>query len=193
MFITHLSQNQFLVKDKSKRHKVSIILGWSDDLAKDKLKEANIILTDFKVSNAGIPENVFLVNSPGEYDINDVFIRGIQDKDHIIYALDLAGEKLVYLNGLSTVNLDDKKIEQLGEVHILIISINGGEMDARAAAKLVNRIEPRLVIPMNYQSDELTQFLKIMGVEKQPKEDSVDLQADSLSPEGLLIKVLKFE
>lgn len=191
MFITRLNKNQFLIKDKSKKHTVAIILGWSDDLPQTKLNETNILLTDFGTSDLDIPENVFLVNSPGEYDINDVFIRGIQDKDHIIYALDLAGEKLVYLNGLSTVNLDDKKIEQLGEVHILIISINGGEMDARAAAKLVNRIEPRLVIPMNYQPDELAQFLKIMGVEKQPEEEAINLQANSLSPEGLLIKVLK--
>jgi len=55
---------------------------------------------------------------------------------------------------------------------------------------LVNRIEPRMVIPMDYKADELNQFLKTLGAEKQAEESSLQLQLDSLPEEGLIIKVL---
>jgi L-ascorbate metabolism protein UlaG (beta-lactamase superfamily) len=190
MFITRLGSSEFLIKDKAKKSKVSIVLGWQDKIKKH-LKEANVVLAGFGVSIDDLPDNNFLINCPGEYDVHDVFIRGIQDGKNIIYVLDLFGEKIAYLDGLEKVNLEDKKIEQLGEVHLLLISINGREMDARAAAKIINRIEPRMVIPMNYKAEDLSQFLKTLGAEKTSVEESIDIQAENLSPESVVVKVLK--
>lgn len=191
MYITRLGSKQFLIKDKAKQPRVSIILGLPDQKKKTQL-EADIVLAGLHQSTSGIDEKKsFLINSPGEYDIKDVFIRGIQDNGHIIYVLDLGGEKIAYLSGLAKADLDDRRLEQLGDVHLLIIAVNGDSLDARAAVKLVNRIEPRMVVPMDYQADDLKQFLKTLGAEKQPEETSLQMQMDGLPEEELSIKVLK--
>lgn len=191
MYISRLGSKQFLIKDKAKQPRVSIILGQSDQNKKSQI-EADIVLAGLHESVAGIDQKkAFLINLPGEYDIKDVFIRGIQDNGHIIYVLDLNGEKVAYLSGLAKAELDDRRLEQLGDVHLLIIAVNGDSLDPRVAVKLVNRIEPRMVIPMDYQADDLKQFLKTLGAEKQTEEGSLQIQLDSLPEEELAIKVLK--
>jgi len=190
MYITRLGLKQFLIKDKIKQPRVSIVLGQPDQKKKTPT-EADIILVGLNESVSGIDQTkTCLINLPGEYDIKDVFIRGIQDNSHIVYLLDLDGQKIVYLSGLAKAELDDRRIEQLGDVHLLIISVDGDGLGPQAAVKLVNRIEPRMVIPMDYKADELNQFLKTLGAEKQAEESSLQLQLDSLPEEGLIIKVL---
>jgi hypothetical protein len=190
MYITRLGSKQFLIKDKIKQPRVNIILGQPDQKKKTP-PEADIILVGLGESVSGIDQaKSCLINLPGEYDIKDVFIRGIQDNSHIVYLLDLDGQKIVYLSGLAKAELDDRRIEQLGDVHLLIISVDGDGLGPQAAVKLVNRIEPRMVIPMDYKADELNQFLKTLGAEKQAEESSLQLQLDSLPEEGLIIKVL---
>ena len=39
-------------------------------------------------------------------------------------------------------------------------------LDAKAAAKLASSLEPKLIIPMDYDNDSLKTFLKEMGEEK---------------------------
>ena len=192
MFITRLKQGQFWIKDKAKQPKVSIFLGEFDKKTKNtSLKEVDIILAGLQKQISNLPENVFLINYPGEYDVKDVMVRGIQDGEHIIYTIDLFGEKIVYLEGLKNTNIDDHKLEQLGEVHVLITAINGNDLDPKSAVKIVNRIEPRLVIPIDYKQEDLIQFLKILGVEHQPEEESLQIQANALPEEGLMVRILK--
>jgi hypothetical protein len=191
MFITRLGQGQFWIKDKPKKPKVSIFLGEFDVEKNSLLKEIDILLIGLQKQISNLPENVFLINYPGEYDVKDVMIRGIQDGNYIIYTIDLFGEKIVYLEGLKNASIDDQKLEQLGEVHVLITAINGNDLDPKSAVKIVNRIEPRLVIPINYKQEDLSQFLKILGVEHQPEEDSLHIQANTLPEEGLMVRILK--
>lgn len=192
MFITRLGQSQFLIKDKVKQPKVSIMVGQNNkELNNSLLKDIHICLFGLGESVSGLSDDIFLVNYPGEYDVKDVMIKGIQDGKYIIYKLDIFGEKIVYLEGLDNVNIDDQKLEQLGEAHVLIISISKDDIDVKSAAKIINRIEPRLVIPMNYKEEELAQFLKILGVDHQVEEESIQMQSDSLSEDSLSVKVLK--
>jgi hypothetical protein len=191
MFITRLGQGQFWIKDKPKQPKVSIFLGEFDVEKNSLLKEIDILLIGLQKQISNLPENVFLINYPGEYDVKDVMIRGIQDGNYIIYTIDLFGEKIVYLEGLKNASIDDQKLEQLGEVHVFITAINGNDLDPKSAVKIVNRIEPRLVIPINYKQEDLSQFLKILGVEHQPEEDSLHIQANTLPEEGLMVRILK--
>lgn len=192
MFITRLGQSQFLIKDKIKQPKVSIMVGQNNkELNNSLLKDIHICLFGLGESVSGLSDDIFLVNYPGEYDVKDVMIKGIQDGKYIIYKLDIFGEKIVYLEGLDNVNIDDQKLEQLGEAHVLIISISKDDIDVKSAAKIINRIEPRLVIPMNYKEEELAQFLKILGVDHQVEEESIQMQSDSLSEDSLSVKVLK--
>lgn len=192
MFITRLGQSQFLIKDKVKQPKVSIMVGRDNkELNNSLLKDVHVCLFGLGESVPELSDDVFLVNYPGEYDVKDVMIKGIQDGKHIIYKLDIFGEKIVYLEGLDNINIDDQKLEQLGEAHVLIISISKDDIDVKSAAKIINRIEPRLVIPMNYQEEELVQFLKILGVDHQVEEESIQIQSDSLSEDSLSVKALK--
>ncbi len=188
MIITRLSDSCFLIKDRVKQPEATIILGHPGK--KIQSIEPDLVLVGLAEKMEGVSEEkTFLINYPGEYDIKNILVKGIQDDGHIIYILDLNGEKLAYLSGLGQAALDDRQIEQLGDIHVLVISI-GGQIGAKFAARLISRIEPRSVVPMNYQPEELKQFLKIMGVEQVKPEDSINLQADSLPKEGLVVKVL---
>lgn len=189
MLILRLDSSCFWVRDKIKQPRASVVLGQPE--AKTKLPEADVLLAGLDQIPSGVDSRkTFLMNHPGEYDIKDISIKGIQDDGHIIYLLEIDGERLVYLEGLGNASLPDRQIEQLGDVHILIISIGGGP-DAQSAAKLINRIEPRLVVPMGYKEEDLKQFLKIVGIDKQTTDDSLNVQADQLSEEELTVKVLK--
>ena len=67
--------------------------------------------------------------------------------------------------------LDEAQLEGIGVVDILIVPVGGNNytLDAHAAVKIVNQIDPRIVIPVHYADkavkydvaqDDLSSFLK---------------------------------
>lgn len=106
-----------------------------------------------------------VVNGPGEYEINEVSIIGIQsfhdDKKgklrgkNTIYVIEMDGLRIVHLGDLGH-KLSEKIVEQIGDVDILMIPV-GGEytINASIAVEVVRSIEPKLVIPMHFKTPKL--------------------------------------
>ncbi len=123
----------------------------------------------------------FVIDSPGEYEISEVSVRGIAARRHIdteglaatIYSLkngDLSIGVLGHIDG----KLSDEQLEQIGVVDVLIVPVggNGYTLDAVAAVKLIKDIEPKIVIPTHYEDAgvkyevpqaELSKFLHEIG------------------------------
>lgn len=153
--------------------------------------------------------NPFLINGPGEYEIKNVYIQGIpafhdnnlgKERGRVtIYTITSEDIRICHLSDLGQKELFAEQIEDIGEIDILFLPVGGTfTIDSQEAARIVNQIEPRIVIPMHYQSPKLgknldpaEKFLKIMGqksVEILPK---LTIKQKDLPQEGPKIILLK--
>ncbi len=126
----------------------------------------------------------FLINSPGEYNIKDVFIQGIpafhddnQGKERgqvLITRIETEEMAICHLSDLGQKELTPEQMDAIGEIDILLIPVGGNyTIDAKGAGEIISQIEPKMVIPMHYKTEGnkidiegLDKFLKVMGEEK---------------------------
>ena len=131
----------------------------------------------------GISSDPFVISSPGEYEVGGVFIYGTsffhdasEGKDSGTingYKVEMDNVSILHLGDLGHV-LTDEQVSRLGNVDILLIPVGGhSTIGAKEATELVNKIEPRIVIPMHYKMeglkfdlDPVDKFLKEMGATK---------------------------
>jgi hypothetical protein len=102
----------------------------------------------------------FVISSPGEYEIKEVFIKGFpggknkEGKFNTIYFMSLEGMSLCFLGALSTKEIPQEAKAAFEEVDVLFVPIGGGDvLNASEAYKLAVSIEPHVIIPMHYGDD----------------------------------------
>jgi L-ascorbate metabolism protein UlaG (beta-lactamase superfamily) len=129
------------------------------------IKEAVEIATEARFATNGQDAKI-LIESPGEYGVGDFDIRGIAAQRHLdsesepkiatIYRIEV-GDVRIGLIGNIYEKLTDDQLEELGVIDILIIPVGGSgyTLDATGAAKLVGKIDPKLVIPVHYADSAL--------------------------------------
>jgi len=150
----------------------------------------------------------FIVNEPGEYELKGITIRGINsfhDKKegkerglNTLFVIEAEGIKICHLGDLGQKELTSEQLESLGDVDILLIPVGGiYTVDGEEAVKIINQIEPKIVIPMHYKIPNLTiklqgvdNFLKEIGREKQVVERLVIKEKD-LPKEEIRVVVMK--
>jgi len=150
---------------------------------------------------------IFVANTPGGYEVERVLIEGIpsfhDNKQgterglNIIFEIKLEGVTLCHLGDLGT-ELTDDQISELNGIDILFIPVGGVyTIGAKEAVKVVNQIEPRIVIPMHYKIEGLKldiggvdAFIKEIGMEAE-KLDSLKIEKKNLPQEGMRLVVLE--
>ncbi len=138
-----------------------------------------------------------LVNGPGEYEMNDVFITGIrtyhddkQGEEHgrnTAYLFDLEDIVVCHLGDLGH-SLSEAQVESMSSADIVIVPVGGGTaLDAARAVEVIGQLEPKMIIPMQYQTpfgdkqrDPLERFLKEMGVTDVTPRDKLTVRASDL-------------
>lgn len=151
------------------------------------------------------------IGTPGEYEISGVFINGIQafhdDKEgaerglDTMYLIDIDGFTVMHLGDLGT-ELTKEQMERISNVDVLLIPVGGKyTIDSEAASKVISSLEPGIVIPMHYKTDDLTgvegldplsKFLDEMGVEGNVrKEEKLKLTSRVDIPEETAVIVLE--
>lgn len=142
----------------------------------------------------------FVINGPGDYEIKEIFIKGVLSnaliggKKHIntIYLFSLDGINIAFLGALSDLELSKESHEAINSPDIVFIPIGGGGMlDAKTAAKFVSSLEPKLIIPMDYDASTLKAFLKELGEEKAETVDKLTLKRKDLENKEGEVVVLK--
>ncbi len=139
----------------------------------------------------------FAVTGPGDYEVKEIFIKGLMsnallgDKKYIntIYQLSVDNINIVFLGALSDIELSKEAREAIDGPDILFIPVgNRGLLDAKSAAKLASTLEPKLIIPMDYDEAALKIFLKELGEEKAEVVDKLTLKRKDLdNKEGQVI------
>jgi L-ascorbate metabolism protein UlaG (beta-lactamase superfamily) len=148
----------------------------------------------------------FVVNGPGDYEVKEVFIKGvlsnalIAGKKYIntIYAFSVDDINIVFLGALSSAELSKESNEAINSPDILFIPVDGkdsangaGILDAKTAAKFASSLEPKLIIPMDYDESSLKTFLKELGEEKAEVVDKLTLKKKDLDNKEGEVIILK--
>jgi L-ascorbate metabolism protein UlaG (beta-lactamase superfamily) len=120
------------------------------------------------------------VCGPGEFEIGGVSILGLAAGETTVMRVAVDDVRVV-LAGRLRRQLTEEEIDSLGHVDVLVIPVGGGDaLGAIDAAKLVNAVEPSIVVPARFGSgdggeyDPVGKFAKEMGLaegawEPQPK------------------------
>ena len=150
----------------------------------------------------------FIISGPGEYEISDVNIVGIEsfhdDKNgeergkNTIYHVEIDEVNIIHLGDLGQKKLTQEQAEALSACDILLIPVGGiYTISARDAPDIIAQIEPKIVIPMHYKFaglkfdlDDLSKFLTVMGKEKIEPVSKLSISREKL-PEEVEIAVLE--
>ena len=134
----------------------------------------------------------FAITGPGDYEVKEIFIKGvlsnalIAGKKYIntIYIFSVDNINIVFLGALNSLvdgEISKEAREAINSPDILFVPVGGGGLlDAKSAAKLVSSLEPKMVIPMDYDSLSLKAFLKESGEEKAEVVDKLTLKLKDL-------------
>lgn len=139
---------------------------------------------------AAIQGEYKVISGPGEYEIAGVLITAVRteheprlSKDrNVAFVMDIDDIRICHLGNISEPpHADDA--EALSAADVLLIPVGGGSvLDAEKAAETVSMLEPKLVIPMIYQTDVATErldpverFLKEIGSEARPAEGRINV------------------
>jgi L-ascorbate metabolism protein UlaG (beta-lactamase superfamily) len=151
---------------------------------------------------SGISGEHFDITDPGEYDIKGVTITGIplkqEDKYVSVFLIESEDIRILNLTHVKDFNLKEEELEELGEIDILILPVGGNTvLSASTASKLVNSIEPKIVIPSHYKIpglifdlDAKEKFIKEMGGKKEDT-DKLTVKKKDLQEEGMKLVVLE--
>ncbi len=168
---------------------------------------ADIIILSQKEKNlysavSGFSGDPFMMDTPGEYDVKGVTVTGIplkqEDKYVTVELIESEDIRILNLSHIKEWNMKEDEVEELGEIDILILPVGGNTvLSAAAAAKVVNEIEPKVVIPSHYKMkelildlDPLEKFIKEMGG-KNESMDKLTLKKKDLAEEGTKVVVLE--
>ncbi len=149
-----------------------------------------------------------VINGPGEYEIKQVSITGISsfhDKNkgkdrgkNTMYVVDIDDIRVAHLGDLGH-KLDDKQLEELDGVDVLLVPV-GGEftIDSKEAQEVIGQVGASIVIPMHYKTSQhskafgklapVEDFVKVIGKEVK-KEDKLKLKKLDL-PEEMEVYIL---
>jgi len=211
MEITYIGHSSFKIKGKD----ISLVIDPYDPKIGYKFpkQECDVLLTTHNHDDHhyidGVSGYRLLIEGPGEYELSDVFINGLQvfhdDKEgaergkSTIYSIDIDGFTLLHLGDLGH-ELSKETLEKLTDIDVLLIPVGGKyTINAAAAAKVISSLEPGIVIPMHYKTedsvdlglDTLEKFLEEMGAKSSiKKEEKLKISNRSDIPEETTIIVL---
>ncbi|MFA5791488.1 MAG: MBL fold metallo-hydrolase [Candidatus Paceibacterota bacterium] len=145
----------------------------------------------------------FVISGPGDYEIKEIFIKGVLSEAFVggkkyintIYLLAIDNINIAFLGALSNPLFSKESHEEINSPDILFIPVGGKEstnglglLNAKASAKLASSLEPKMIIPMDYDEGTLKAFLKEIGEEKAEVVDKLTLKRKDLdNKEGEVI------
>lgn len=185
-------------------------------------KDITIVIDPYKPSAGGFPRslapdiaiftrgekgsitlsgNPFVFATPGECETKGVLMAAAAGHapETTIARIDAESMSVGHL-GITNKELTDKQLEVISGVDILFIPVGGGDgYSAEQAAKIINTVEPRVVVPIAFQSENdpkathVAAFLKEMGVKEETPEKKIIIKKKDLPQEETNIMVLSKE
>lgn len=140
-------------------------------------------------------KSYFTIDGPGEFEVSDVSIQGVAARSHMdedkaktatMYRIILDDARIAVVGHVYP-DLTDEQLEALGTVDVLFVPVGGSgyTLDGIGAHKVINKIEPKVVIPTHYADKglkyevpqaELEEAIKPIGIEPSETVDSLKLK-----------------
>ncbi len=163
----------------------------------------DIITTSHSHSDHSFTDNIenefVLINEVGEFIEKDIEFNGVETFHDNVYGAE-KGTNIVFNITIDNINichlgdighiLSNEKVEQIGEVDILLIPVGGTyTIDHIAAKSIVRQLCPKIIIPMHYKTEALSQtgdtfltvdnFINIMNVDYEVL-DELNISSETL-------------
>lgn len=136
---------------------------------------------------------------PGEFEVAGVSIESFptDTNEGLIFMFYIDGIRVCHLSSLAH-EISDELVERIGDIDVLLLPVGGGDvLDGKAAQKVLEALEPRVVIPMYHAAadsklniDLPTEFLKAMGKTELDPVDKYVAKGRSALPEETMEVVL---
>jgi L-ascorbate metabolism protein UlaG (beta-lactamase superfamily) len=186
MEIIHIGHSSFKIKGKD----LTIVVDPYDSKIGYKYpkQRADLLLTTHEHFDHyyldGVSDYKLHVDGPGEYEMRSTFVYGLptfhDDQKgalrgkNTIYLIDIDGITLLHLGDLGH-ELEKETLQNIAGVDILMIPVGGHyTIDAEVAAKVISSLEPGIVVPMHYKTDDLTGIPELASIDKFLDEMGVD-------------------
>ena len=204
MDVTWLGQSCFRLRGRS----ASVVTDPYPPALGPRLRlEGNVVTVSHPHENHNHVQSVkdaFVIEGPGEYEVAGVTVRGLptyhdskQGAEHgrnTVYVIELDDVRVCHLGDLGH-TLDDRALETIGNVDVLLVPVGGGRtLDGAKAAEVCRQVEPRYVVPMHFGHPALhtelapvERFLKEMGVPESEAQTRLTVQASSADAETKVV------
>ena len=147
-----------------------------------------------------------VLQGPGDYEVAHFYINGMATDRNLsdgepaintIFTIKGEGLTLCHLGDLNMMPTP-QQIQELSQTDILFVPAGGVcTIGAAEVAELVNLVDPRIVVPLHYRTEDvavevlpLDGFLQAMGVTEPTQEPKINVTATNL-PRDLRLVVLK--
>ena len=119
---------------------------------------------------------------------------------NIIYIIEMDGIRVCHCGDLGH-SLTREQVDEIGRVDVLLIPVGGTyTVDADAAAEIVGKISPSVVIPMHFKTDRINfpidgvdKFLQIMGEGTKMNTNTLEVTEQVIQGKGTRIIVLDYK
>lgn len=159
-----------------------------------------VLFTSGKINTKIIPKDVFVAHTPGEFETREISMYGIDagEAGGIVYVLKIEDLTVGHIGSVSNTMLSKRAVEFLDTVDILMLPIGGEErLDGKQAARLVQELEPRIVIPLYYSYNGITAkvndhstFLKELGIKKFEETQKLTIKKKDLPAEETVVALV---
>lgn len=153
-----------------------------------------------------------VIDWPGEYEVKGAAIMAIdlctaeggpdviarecvtKNKPGLIFTIDADNIRICFIGDMGK-EVSDELIDNIGDVDILMIPVGGGDtLDAQKAQNVIEKIEPRAVIPMHYkipglkeELEEVDPFLKAVGAADEKAQEKLVIKSKADFPEDKMV------
>jgi L-ascorbate metabolism protein UlaG (beta-lactamase superfamily) len=150
------------------------------------------------LANPGPDAALHEISSPGEYEVNGIFIQALAgpNTETNLFYLDIEKVTFAFLGSLES-PLENGQLEVLEGVDVLILPV-GGKLTPKQAKQIVSQVEPRIVIPVFFKVPGLKPklqpvdtFLKELGGKHIEHVDKLKLTKKDLPAEDRHVYVFK--
>ena len=178
MDISWLGNKSFMISDEI----ISVVVNPNDSiLSSSEINENTVIISTN--SNDSLSSDLPIVDSPGEYEVNNVSIIGIAnaivkpDEKMITtcYKLESRGLSVVIIGDIGT-PFDSETLSALSSSHAVLFSPDNNNIDSEILANTIRSLETRKILISGYDKDSkksssgLESINKVLGIKEfEPK------------------------
>jgi L-ascorbate metabolism protein UlaG (beta-lactamase superfamily) len=148
--------------------------------------DPKLIAVDGKYKVKGVPIETFPVWHDEE--------KGKQRGQNLLMKFELAGKKLLHCGDLGHM-LSDELITKIGKIDVLFIPVGGKfTIDAKTGYKICQRLQPKLIFPMHYNTkaldfelDEVDNFTQYFQNIVRTKSKKIKLREEDFSEQRIVL------